>query len=38
VKSYITNQEAHHRKQSFEDELKELLEKAGVAYEEKYLL
>jgi REP element-mobilizing transposase RayT len=38
VRNYIANQEAHHAKHSFADELKELLEKAGVAYEEKYLL
>jgi hypothetical protein len=38
VRNYIANQEAHHAKVSFVDELKELLEKAGVAYEEKYLL
>ena len=38
VRSYIANQEAHHRNQSFVDELKELLEVAGVEYEEKYLL
>ena len=38
VRSYIRRQESHHRKHSFVDELKELLGKAGVAYEEKYLL
>ncbi len=38
VRNYIANQEAHHAKQSFVDELKEFLEKAGVAYDEKYLL
>jgi REP element-mobilizing transposase RayT len=38
VKDYIANQEAHHRKQSFVDELKELLERTGITYEEKYLL
>jgi REP element-mobilizing transposase RayT len=38
VRNYIANQEAHHGKHSFVDELKELLEKAGVKYEEKYLL
>ena len=38
MKNYIANQEEHHRKQSFADELKELLAKAGVEYEEKYLL
>ena len=38
VRNYIASQESHHRKNSFVDELKELLGKAGVAYEEKYLL
>ena len=38
VRSYIRNQESHHAKHSFVDELKGLLEKAGVAYEQKYLL
>jgi len=38
VRNYIANQEAHHSKHSFVDELRELLEKAGVEYEEKYLL
>ena len=38
VKNYIANQEAHHRKYSFVDELKELLERAGITYDEKYLL
>jgi putative transposase len=38
VRNYIANQETHHGKNSFVDELKDLLGKAGVAYEEKYLL
>ncbi len=38
VRDYIANQETHHRKYSFIDELKERLERAGIAYEEKYLL
>lgn len=38
VRNYIARQETHHRKHSFVDELKELLGKAGVEYEEKYLL
>ena len=38
VKKYIANQEAHHAKYSFVDELKGLLEKAGIEYDEKYLL
>jgi putative transposase len=32
VKRYIANQETHHRKQSFDDELATLLERAGVRY------
>ena len=38
VRKYIANQETHHQKHSFVDELRELLEKAGVEYDEKYLL
>lgn len=37
VKQYIANQEEHHRKKTFREELIELLEKAGVDYEEKWL-
>lgn len=38
VRNYIANQEAHHGKHSFVDELRGLLGKAGIEYEEKYLL
>ena len=38
VRNYIANQETHHGKYSFVDELKELLAKAGIEYDEKYLL
>ncbi len=38
VKRYIANQEKHHAKQSFVDELRECLEHAGIEYNEKYLL
>jgi putative transposase len=38
VRNYIANQEAHHGKHLFVDELRELLGRAGVAYDEKYLL
>jgi len=38
VRKYIANQEEHHLKQSFVDELRELLARHGVEYEEKYLL
>ena len=38
VRHYIENQETHHAKHSFVGELRELLGRAGVAYQEKYLL
>ena len=38
VRNYIANQEAHHGKHSFVDELRELLGQAGIEYDEKYLL
>jgi putative transposase len=38
VRNYILNQEAHHGRHSFVDELKELLGRAGIEYDEKYLL
>jgi hypothetical protein len=34
---YVDNQEEHHRLNSFKEELLVLLEKYGVAYDEKYL-
>jgi putative transposase len=37
VRKYITNQEAHHQKTSFRDELVAILEKAGVEFDGKYL-
>jgi REP element-mobilizing transposase RayT len=37
VKQYILCQEAHHRIQSFHEELKELLNENGIEYNEKYL-
>jgi len=33
VQAYIRNQEQHHRKRSFEEEFRSLLEKSGVAYD-----
>lgn len=33
VRNYIGNQEVHHGKHSFVDELKELLAKAGIEYD-----
>jgi len=38
VRNYIASQEEHHCRHSFVDELKELLARAGVEYEERYLL
>jgi REP element-mobilizing transposase RayT len=38
VRNYISNQEAHHGRHSFADELKELLGRAAIEYDEKYLL
>ncbi len=38
VRQYIVTQEEHHRKMDFIAELKTLLDKNGVKYEEKYLL
>ena len=35
VREYILNQEEHHRKMSFQEELMELLRRHGVDYEEK---
>ncbi len=35
---YIATQEVHHGSQPFVDELRELLGKAGIEYDEKYLL
>lgn len=37
VKRYILNQEKHHAKKTFKEELIELLEVSGIEYDEKYL-
>ncbi len=37
VMRYISNQESHHRKKNFREELSDLLKKAGVEYDPKYL-
>ncbi len=37
VAGYIRNQQAHHRKFSFEDEFRSLLKKHGVEFEAKYM-
>ena len=34
---YIANQEEHHRKESFQDEFRRILEKYGVEYDERYV-
>ncbi|HVR95444.1 MAG TPA: IS200/IS605 family transposase [Thermoanaerobaculia bacterium] len=38
VRTYIRNQEEHHRRLSFKDELISLLERHGIEYDERYLL
>jgi REP-associated tyrosine transposase len=37
VRQYIARQEEHHRTKSFRDELVEMLKKAGIEYDPKYL-
>ena len=37
VAQYIRNQEAHHRKFSFEEEFRKLLEKHDVEFDPKYM-
>ncbi len=37
VRSYVANQQEHHRVKTFREEVVEMLEKAGVAYDPKYL-
>ncbi len=37
VKSYIANQEEHHRRKTFTEELIEMLNRAGIDYDPKYL-
>jgi putative transposase len=37
VKSYIAHQEQHHRQKSFREELIEMLDRAGIEYDLKYL-
>ncbi len=38
VRSYIANQHEHHRVKTFREEVVEMLEKAGVAYDPKHLV
>ena len=37
LRTYIANQEEHHRVKSFREELIDFLEKSGVAYDPRYL-
>ncbi|MFN0141685.1 MAG: IS200/IS605 family transposase [Pyrinomonadaceae bacterium] len=37
VRRYIENQKEHHKKQSFDDEFKEMLRQAGIEFDERYL-
>jgi putative transposase len=37
VKRYIQNQEKHHRKMTFQDELRELLQRHEIDFEERYV-
>jgi len=37
VKKYVANQEEHHRKTSFQEELRALLDKHQEPYDERYL-
>lgn len=37
VRNYVRGQTEHHRKQTFEEEYRELLERHGIAFDEKYL-
>ena len=38
VSNYIANQKEHHKKRSFDDEMREILEKAEIEYDERYIL
>ncbi|MBE7502580.1 MAG: IS200/IS605 family transposase [Verrucomicrobiales bacterium] len=37
VRQYVLNQAEHHRKEGFQDELRRILNKSGVAYDERYV-
>lgn len=37
LKRYIENQEAHHRRESFQDEFRRLLKKYDIAFDERYV-
>lgn len=38
VNNYIANQKEHHKRYSFDYEMREILEKADVEYDERYIL
>jgi hypothetical protein len=37
LKRYIANQEEHHRRESFQDEFRRLLQKYAVPFDERYV-
>lgn len=37
VRQYVLSQEEHHRKETFEDELRRLLNEAGMTFDERYV-
>jgi hypothetical protein len=37
VKRYITNQESHHRRMTFQDEFREICKRHGVEIDERYV-
>jgi len=37
VKEYVATQEEHHRKATFQEELRQLLGKYGIGYDERYV-
>ena len=37
VRSYIANQEQHHKKYSFQDEFRQLLKRYEIEYDERYV-
>ena len=37
VRRYIENQEEHHRKMTFQDELRALFERHGIEFDERYV-
>ncbi len=37
IRTYTQNQETHHRKVSFQDELREILREIGVEWDEEHL-